>query len=546
MATPAQREATLARLMTQIKLTIGDGGLYTISFRDADPEVARRVVEATVTLFVDTAFQDKRRDSQDASRFIADRIAAYETKLVAAEERLKQFKVQHFGTTGLHAQDHFSRMSTLADEVVKLGIDLQAAERVSDAYRREIAEEEARVASDLDLELSGVLSPVGAALASASEQLAELSNRYTDMHPEVVGLRQQIARLESQRAVEAAARAGLVAGPGAVGQPGLPAAARRAGGERGPGRQPASRAWRSSSSGWTRPAPSSGRRRGRGRARAAQPRLRRHPQELRAARRAPRVGLARRAARRVLAHGPVPGGRAAARAARAGVSGSARRRRRRRRTGAVRGPRRAAAGRPAAADVQRRAIVAPVHRAAGAGHGVDLAAPASAPGRALRAPPAGAGRRRAAGGAGGLDRLDRDASRDMSDLASPEGRSRQGGVAAAPASAPVSLLERAAARLQALAQTGVEMPWAPLGAESASLLRLDPPARVPPRQPDAPKAPPRPGHQIELDLVRLQRGATGSQSRRQPAWPTSSATSSAACCARPPAATAPASGATPW
>ncbi|MEF7616680.1 XrtA system polysaccharide chain length determinant [Aquincola sp. MAHUQ-54] len=207
IATPAQREATLTRLMKQIRLTIGDAGLYTISFRDPDPEVARRVVEATVTLFVDTSFEDKRRDSQDASRFIADRIAGYEAKLVAAEERLKQFKLLHFGTTGVHAQDYFSRMSMLSDEVVKLSVDLKAAERASEAYRREMAQEEARVASDPDLEPTGAPSPVAAALANTWKQLADLSNRYTEAHPEIISLREQVVRLEGQRAAEAAARA---------------------------------------------------------------------------------------------------------------------------------------------------------------------------------------------------------------------------------------------------------------------------------------------------------------------------------------------------
>lgn len=210
VATPPQREATLTRLMKQIHLTIGDAGLYTISFRDPDPEVARRVVEATVTLFVDTSFEDKRRDSQDASRFIADRIAGYEAKLL--EALLKQFKLLHFGTTGVHTQDYFSRMSTLSDEVSKLSVDLKAAERASEAYRREMAQEEARASSDPELEAGGLATPVAAALAQAWKQLAELSNRFTDAHPDIVSLRQQIARLERERAAELSARAASSSG----------------------------------------------------------------------------------------------------------------------------------------------------------------------------------------------------------------------------------------------------------------------------------------------------------------------------------------------
>ncbi|MEF7616679.1 XrtA-associated tyrosine autokinase [Aquincola sp. MAHUQ-54] len=68
----------------------------------------------------------------------------------------------------------------------------------------------------------------------------------------------------------------------------------------------------------------------------------------------------------------------------------------------------------------------------------------------------------------------------------------------------MSLIEQAANRLQALARTGVKLPWTPLGAESAAPLRPGVAARIA-ASPVVQKAPPRQGHQVQIDLARLQR-----------------------------------------
>jgi uncharacterized protein involved in exopolysaccharide biosynthesis len=50
---PDKREREITRLMEQIKVvSAGSGNLYAITYRDGDPERARRLVEKTVELFV--------------------------------------------------------------------------------------------------------------------------------------------------------------------------------------------------------------------------------------------------------------------------------------------------------------------------------------------------------------------------------------------------------------------------------------------------------------------------------------------------------------
>ncbi|MEW6704308.1 MAG: XrtA system polysaccharide chain length determinant [Pseudomonadota bacterium] len=204
-----EHERQVTRLMKEIKVegAGGTGNLYTITYRDKDRVKAQQMVESMVDLFVATTTGQKRRDSEDASRFIDEQIKAYESKLVEAENRLKEFKLRNFGVTGMSNQDHFGRMSALSDQVNRLRLELNAAEQTRDAYKRELAQEEPQLPVELATTGPVVQSEVDARLEAQRRQLDDLLRRYTDEHPDVVSARRIIAQLEAQKRQEAEARA---------------------------------------------------------------------------------------------------------------------------------------------------------------------------------------------------------------------------------------------------------------------------------------------------------------------------------------------------
>lgn len=199
------REKLLTRLMEKIKVeSAGSGNLYTVTYRDVSPTRARRLVEGTVDLFVNSGSSEKQRDSADAGKFIEEQIKSQEVKLVAAEGRLKDFKIRNFGVSGVAGQDYFGRMSALADQVNKLRIDLQAAEQSRDSYRRELSGEEPQLPPDVAA--PAVPTEVDARLDAQRRQLDDLLRRYTDAHPDVTSARRIVAQLELQKRQEAEQR----------------------------------------------------------------------------------------------------------------------------------------------------------------------------------------------------------------------------------------------------------------------------------------------------------------------------------------------------
>ena len=215
---PVRRAAEVESLMKAIKMAPGGTGTnsYTLSYRDTDPQRAERVVTQLVKMFVASGSDTKRKDSQDARHFIEEEIREHEAKLVAAEERLKDFKLKNFGVTGVSSQGYFTRMSSLAEEVDKLKLEFSAAEQSREALKRELASEAPQLPAPPPA--PGQLAapaPVPAPLVSEFEprlegmrkQLDELLRRYTDEHPDVVSTRRAIAQLEVQKRQDLEARA---------------------------------------------------------------------------------------------------------------------------------------------------------------------------------------------------------------------------------------------------------------------------------------------------------------------------------------------------
>ena len=218
---PKRREAEVEALTKAIKMAPGGAGnIYAISYRDSDAQRAERLVAQLVKMFVNSGADNKRKDSQDARKFIEVEIREHEAKLVAAENQLKDFKLKNFGVTGVSSQGYFARMSALSEEVDKLRLEYSAAEQSREALKRELSAEAPQLPAQ---SLGGtgpntptpLVSEFEPRLDAARKQLDELLRRYTDEHPDVVSTRRIIAQLEAQKRqdLEAQRRALALEGP---------------------------------------------------------------------------------------------------------------------------------------------------------------------------------------------------------------------------------------------------------------------------------------------------------------------------------------------
>jgi polysaccharide chain length determinant protein (PEP-CTERM system associated) len=208
------RESTIRRLMAEIKVSAAapNGNLFLISYRGASPQQSEGVVAETVRLFAGHGAGEKRRDSAEAGRFIEEQIRQYEATLMAAENRLKEFKLKNFGVSGVSTKDYYGRVATLSDDVTRLSLELSSAERTREAYRRELQSEEPQLPTEqVSRSASPEIIDLEARLDAQRKSLDDLRRRYTEDHPDVSSTRRVIAEITQElrelRKAEAVKRA---------------------------------------------------------------------------------------------------------------------------------------------------------------------------------------------------------------------------------------------------------------------------------------------------------------------------------------------------
>lgn len=219
----------------EIKSTSRDN-LYTLTYRDPDPNKSKRVVQSLVSIFVESSLGDKRKDSDTAKKFIDDQIKAYEKKLEDAEGRLKDFKLRNIEAQTADGRGVAGQMSDTGARLAQAQLELREVRNARDALKQRIlGDPGAGTKGGLESAAPVATPELDARIDTEKRNLDGLLQRYTEQHPDVVGARRvlkelneqkrlRVKELEEQRRAQALAlREAAVVNPGVLLEDGSPA-----------------------------------------------------------------------------------------------------------------------------------------------------------------------------------------------------------------------------------------------------------------------------------------------------------------------------------
>ena len=183
--------------------------LYTIAFRDYEPQVTRDVVQTLLGSFVSDTLREGREKNDEALEFIEAKISDYAQRLAEAEQRLADFKKRNVGLMPGEAGGFYQRLDTALGEKRKLEV-----ERLLKRERREelLAQLEGE---EPTFGLARPVSPSGPAgtsydarIEAIDAELAELRQSFTDKHPDVAAKLERRVELVAKRDEELVALSG--------------------------------------------------------------------------------------------------------------------------------------------------------------------------------------------------------------------------------------------------------------------------------------------------------------------------------------------------
>jgi polysaccharide chain length determinant protein (PEP-CTERM system associated) len=195
--TPKENEEILDDLMKELKITgTGRDDIYTITYSNPNPRIAKDVVQSLLTIFVEGSIGDKKNDSEKAIQFLDEQIMNYETKLATAENALKEFKIKHSGSLP-QGGDYGTQVQAAADQLNQARLDLREAEQARNAIQSQIygngaGGKNAIVNPELD-----------ARILAMQKNLDTMRMQYTEQHPDIVATKRLLKQLEAQKVEEA-------------------------------------------------------------------------------------------------------------------------------------------------------------------------------------------------------------------------------------------------------------------------------------------------------------------------------------------------------
>ena len=214
VASRSDLAGAISSLRSQIRIDGIGNQLFTISFDGTAPERARQIVQSLLTIFIETNLGMSRTDMQTARDFLDQQIAANQAQLTAATQRLTDFRALHVNVLG--ETDISSRLAAARVAFQDASLELQGAQEVRKSLKARLSTTDAFVSADTP----PAQIVVGDQLIVSSidrintlrAQLRELRLRYTEDHPDVIALRDELASLVRQYSTEDAK-------PGARAQP---------------------------------------------------------------------------------------------------------------------------------------------------------------------------------------------------------------------------------------------------------------------------------------------------------------------------------------
>ena len=176
---------------------VKDTRLIDISFTHTDPRFAAQVTNTLVKTFVNGNLANKTEAQTMSSEFLLQRIAELQTKIRDGETMLVTYAQQ---TEGL-SPDEKQNQNTVVERLLALNRQLIEAENTrkeAEAVSTSLARTgTAEMLAGKDTELSEQLI---IRLTGLQQKYAELAVKYTDIHPEVLSVKDQITAVEKQLA----------------------------------------------------------------------------------------------------------------------------------------------------------------------------------------------------------------------------------------------------------------------------------------------------------------------------------------------------------
>ena len=175
---------------------------FNVSYSSGDPQIAQHVTGELTNLFINENLEVRQQQSEDTTQFLESQLEAARKDLAAQEDRVRQFKAQHPGELPGQLATNLQILQGLQSQLQSEEDALNSA-RQQHVYLQTLADQYRTMQTPGKTSDGTTITGLAAVeqdLDKLKAQLTDLTARgYTDRHPDVRKVRDQIAKTEKLR-----------------------------------------------------------------------------------------------------------------------------------------------------------------------------------------------------------------------------------------------------------------------------------------------------------------------------------------------------------
>src|SRR5579862_5291459 len=195
----------VARMRKDITIELGHSDSdqltsFDVYYSSHDPRTAQRVTNELTNLFITENVEARQQQSENTTKFLESQLEQARKTLSRQEDQVRRYKDQHSGELPSQLQGNLQILSGLQNQIQSEEDALNQAKQ-QNVYLESLLQQyrASQPPQKGGNQLLTGLPALDAELDRLKKQLAELRSRYTDLHPDVRRVKEEIARTEQMR-----------------------------------------------------------------------------------------------------------------------------------------------------------------------------------------------------------------------------------------------------------------------------------------------------------------------------------------------------------
>ncbi|GAA6204846.1 XrtA system polysaccharide chain length determinant [Thalassotalea sp. SU-HH00458] len=205
----AVNEQEYEKLIESLKTEIiiqksGRENIFTISYENKDPEMAKNVVQSALTVFIENTLGENRSDTDSAGKFLDTQIKEYENRLLSDEAKLTDFKQKYSNVLPNQYGGYYNKLSISKEQLKSIELSLSEVESQlanSKSQLESIETPDDKIQSNIQ-DSNTIVTSYDSRITELQSLLDSLQLKYTEHHPDVKEARSRLEHIQAQRETE--------------------------------------------------------------------------------------------------------------------------------------------------------------------------------------------------------------------------------------------------------------------------------------------------------------------------------------------------------